>query len=507
MDSNQKIAQNTIVLYIRTFFTMCIGLYTSRVVLDVLGVDDYGIYNVVGGFVSMFSIISATLTASTQRFITFELGKKTDSYSREIFSTAIIIHAAIALIILVLAESIGVYFLNHQMNIPVERMTAANWVFQLSLLAFVISLISVPYTATIVAHENMKAFAYITLLESVLKLVIVYFLLIFTCDYLILYALLMFIVALIIRVIYSIYCKKKYTECSFVIVKEKTFYKQMLGFSGWNFIGSSATVLNNYGINVIINLFFGVALNAARGIASQIESVVNQFVGNFSMAINPQITKSYASGDRRYMMELITFGSKCSFFLLYIVALPLMIEAEYVLHLWLTNVPEYTVLFTRLSLIYILIQSFSQTLYTAMLATGDIRDYQIVVGGIALLSCPIAYFVYKLGFAPEYSYYVTIIIALACLAARLIMLRKMISLSIGHFINKVVIRSLIVALTSAIPTLLFVGQIEQGFLRLILTIVVSVLITILSVYFIALSRSERNMVMFFISAKFKRNKQ
>ena len=297
-NNSKRIAKNTLLLYIRTFITMAISLYTSRVILEVLGINDFGIYNVVGGFVGMFALISATLTSSTQRFITYELGKKDENHSQEIFSTAVLIHIIIALVIIVLAESVGVYFLNNQMNIPISRLTAANWVFQFSLITFVVNIISIPYNSTIIAHERMAAFAYITLIESILKLLIVYLLILSTFDKLIIYGALMLLVSLAIRIIYGVYCSKNFIECKFKLVKERFYYKQILGFSGWNIIGSSSVVLTNYGINILLNIFFGVAVNAARGITTQVDNALNQFVSNFVMALNPQITKSYASGNR-----------------------------------------------------------------------------------------------------------------------------------------------------------------------------------------------------------------
>ena len=276
-NNSKRIAKNTLFLYIRTFITMFISLYTSRVILEVLGIDDFGIYNVVGGFVGMFSLISATLTSSTQRFITFELGKKGKNNSQDVFSSAILIHVIIAFIIIILAESIGVYFLNTQMNIPLSRLTAANWIFQFSLITFVVNIVSIPYNSTIIAHERMTAFASITLIEALLKLLIVYMLKLSTFDKLIVYGILILSVSLVIRIVYGVYCSRNFVECKFRLVKKNLYYKQILGFSGWNIIGTSSSVLATYGINVLLNIFFGVAVNAARGIAAQVDNAVSQF--------------------------------------------------------------------------------------------------------------------------------------------------------------------------------------------------------------------------------------
>lgn len=489
--NNKRIAQNTFLLYIRTFITMIIALYTSRIVLQELGVEDFGIYNVVGGFVGMFSLISATLTSSTQRFITFELGKKTNNHTQEVFSTAIIIHISIALLIIVLAESLGLWFLNEKMSIPIERLNAANWVFQFSLITFIINLISIPYNSAIIAHEKMAAFAYISLIEASLKLSIAYTLKINIYDNLIVYGFLMLCTAIIIRFIYGFYCSRRFPESHFIFIKEKKYYKQILGFSGWNILGSSSVVLSNYGINVLLNLFFGVATNAARGITNQVDNAINQFVSNFTMAINPQITKAYASNNHSYMMKLVMLGSRYSFYLLLLITLPILFETEYILNLWLKNVPNYTIIFIRLSICYTLCQSLSNTLYIAMLATGKIRNYQLVVGSLAIMSFPLAYIFFKLGLPPEFGYYATIIISISCLIARLIMLRGMIRISIRAFFKEVICKICIVTPIASLIPFLITSIMPQGFKRLIFTVIITIISTSIIIFIIGVSKEER----------------
>ena len=502
--NNKRIAKNTLLLYVRTFITMTIALYTSRVILKVLGVDDFGIYNVVGGFVGMFSLISSTLVSSTQRFITFELGKKQDSHFQEIFSTAVTIHVIIALVIIILAESIGLWFLNSKMQIPSERLVAANWVFQFSLMTFLMNLISTPYNATILAYEKMAAFAYITLFESVLKLISVLFLLLISYDKLIIYGFLMLMIALIIRTTYSVYCSRNFQECKYIIVREKSYYKQILGFSGWNVIGSSSGVLTNYGLNILLNLFFGVTVNAARGIAIQLDSAINQFASNFTMAINPQITKYYAAGEFNYMMQLVIRSSRYCYYLLLIMSIPVLFETEYILSLWLKVVPAYTIVFVRLSLIYTLCQSFSNPLYTAMLATGKIRNYQIFVGGMALLSFPLSYVLFELSFPPESCYYITIFISISCLAIRVGMLRNMINLSIRFFIKEVLFRSVVVTVLSIIVPCFIVIVMPNGIFRLCVLILSSMIITNISVLFLGISKEEHNLFLKIIRNKIRK---
>lgn len=376
---------------------MAVSLYTSRVVLNALGVEDFGIYNVVGGVVAMFSVLSGSLSTAISRFITYELGKGNKENLNKIFSSAVTIQFGLAGIIILLAETIGIWFLNIKMNIPEVRMEAANWVFQFSIITFAINLISVPYNASIIAHEKMSAFAYISILEAVGKLTIAYLITISPIDKLIFYAILMCVVALIVRLTYGNYCKRHFSECTYHFSWDKLLLKQMFGFAGWNFIGASSAILRDQGGNVVINLFCGPTVNAARGIAFQVNNAVNQFVTNFMTALNPQITKSYASGDKEYMMTLIFQGARLSFYMLFLLSLPILVNTHYILTLWLKIVPEHAVLFVQLILIFALSESISQPLITAMLATGKIRNYQIIVGGLQMMNLPVSYILLQIG--------------------------------------------------------------------------------------------------------------
>ena len=314
--NNRKIAKNTLLLYFRMLLTMAVSLYTSRIILNTLGVEDFGIYNVVGGVVAMFSIISGSLSAAISRFITYELGREGYDRLKVIFSSAVTIQVILAFLICILAEVGGVWFLNTQMNIPVERVVAANWVLQCSIFTFMINLISIPYNAAIIAHERMKAFAYVSILEVVLKLLVAFALYIVIFDKLKVYAVLLLIVALIIRFVYAYYCKRHFKECTYRFIYDKEVLREMAGFAGWNLIGSSAGVLKDQGVNIVINLFCGTTVNAARGIAVQVNNATQSFVRNFMTALNPQITKSYASSDSEYLMKLLYKGSRLSFYML-----------------------------------------------------------------------------------------------------------------------------------------------------------------------------------------------
>lgn len=498
--NNKRIAKNTLLLYFRMLLTMAVSLYTSRVVLHTLGVEDFGIYNVVGGVVAMFSVISGSLSAAISRFITYELGKGDKDKLTRIFSSSVTIQLGLGLIILILAEAIGVWFLNAKMTIPVNRMYAANWVFQLSILTFIINLISVPYNAAIIAHEKMSAFAYISILEVVAKLVIVYLLLVSPIDRLIFYAILMASVAVIIRLVYGYYCKRHFDECTYHFIFDKELLKKMFGFAGWNFIGASSAVLRDQGGNIVINLFCGPAVNAARGIAYQVNSAIHGFVSNFMMALNPQITKSYAAGDKDYMMILIFQGARLSFYILLMLSLPVIINAHYILTLWLKIVPEHTTLFVQLVLIFAMSESISNPLITAMLATGNIRNYQIVVGGLQMMNLPISYVLLRLGCIPETVLIVAICISQCCLAARLYMLRSIIGLSVSQYLSKVYLNVLLVAVLSAIIPYIIFYYLNETFVSFILICVVSAICTCIVIYYIGCNNQERQFILSKIKA-------
>ena len=493
--NNKRIAKNTLLLYIRMLFMMAVSLYTSRVILHTLGVEDFGIYNVVGGVVAMFSAISGSLSAAISRFITYELGKGDKGKLVRIFSSSVTIQIGLGLIILVLAELVGVWFLNEKMNIPDGRMYAANWVFQLSILTFIINLVSVPYNAAIIAHEKMSAFAYISILEVLAKLVIVYLLIISPIDKLIFYAVLMTTVALMIRFVYGYYCKRHFEECTYHFIFDKELLKKMFGFAGWNFIGAASAVLRDQGGNIVINLFCGPAVNAARGIAYQVNTAINGFVGNFMMALNPQITKSYASGDKDYMMTLIYQGARLSFYILLLLSLPVIINVHYILTLWLKIVPEHTTLFVQLVLIFAMSESISNPLITAMLATGKIRNYQIVVGGLQIMNLPISYILLRLGCIPETVLIVAICISQCCLAARLYMLKNIIGLSVRQYLRKVYFNVLIVTMLSAIFPYIIFYCLNETFINFILICVVSVISTFVVIFYVGSNKQERQFML------------
>lgn len=495
--NNKRIAKNTLFLYFRTILVMVVSLYTSRVVLDTLGITDYGIYNVVGGVVAMFGMVSSSLSSAISRFITFELGRGNTNKLRRIFSTSINIQLGISLIVVVLGETLGLWFLNHKMNIPTERMPAANWVLHCSLLTFAINLISIPYNAAIIAHERMSVFAYVSLLEVTLKLAVTYLLYVSLWDKLIFYSLLLVAVALCIRLVYGAYCSRHFEETKYEFFHDHSLVKEMAGFAGWNFIGSSSALLRDQGGNIVINLFCGPAVNAARGVATHVNSAIHSFVSNFMTALNPQITKSYAVGNSAYMMQLIFQGARLSFYLLLLLSLPVIINAPFILSLWLKTVPDHTVQFVRLVLLFAMSESISHPLITAMQATGRIRNYQIVVGGLQMMNLPVSYILLRMGCIPEAVLYVAIAISQCCLVARLYMLRGMIKLQVRKYLKEVYCNVCMVAFCSALIPYLLSDRLPVTFATFMLNIAVSLFCTVTVVYLIGCNRGERR----FIQAK------
>ena len=451
-DNNKRIAKNTLLLYFRMLFMMVVSLYTSRVILNALGVEDFGIYNVIGGIVAMFSVISSSLSTSISRFITFELGKGNQDRLKAIFATSISIQFGLSLLVIVAAETAGLWFVNYKMVISPERLAAANWVYQFTIFTFVVNLISVPYNAAIIAHEKMSAFAYISIIDALGRLGVATLVLISPIDNLIFYGLLSALLAVLIRILYGCYCKKHFEECDFEFTFDKSLFKQMFGFAGWNFIGATSGIFKTQGINILINLFYGAVINAARGISVQVNTAVTSFSNNFMTALNPQITKSYAVGDFIYMHKLIFEGTKFSFYLMLFLSMPILMETDQILTVWLKLVPPHAVDFVRVTLVYALVECISAPLITSMLATGSIKKYQIIVGGTNLLIIPLAYVLLKFGSFdgfPEITIIVAMLIAAVNLVQRIMLLRDMIKLDVVAYCKNVIFRIVLVSMISS----------------------------------------------------------
>lgn len=490
---NARLAKNTMFLYFRMIFIMAVTLYTSRVVLRVLGVEDFGIFNVVAGVVAMFGFLNSSMSATTQRFISFSLGKG-DANLNKVFSTCVLTHALIALGVLVLVESVGLWFLYNKMIIPEGRMDAAFWVFQFSALSTVVTVMSIPFNADIIAHEKMSAFAYISIVEVCLKLLIVFLLDVGNIDKLVLYGFLLLLVQCGIFLTYMGYCLRHFKESRFRFVYEKKLFSEVFSFAGWNLWGYLASILYTQGLSILLNVFFGPVVNAARGLANQVDGAIRLFASNFQMAINPQIVKTYAAKDLESMHKLVFRSSKFSFFLLLALSLPVMIEAPVILRLWLSTVPDWTVSFLRLMLVVVVFDSVANPLMTSATATGRVKLYQSVIGGIQLLIVPMAYLVLRAGGNPNSVFLVHICICVITFFVRLIIIHNMISLSIIKFLSEVFGRGLLVTLSSvAVPLALFI-LLPNELWTAILVVVCSVLSVVLFSYSIGLMPSERAFV-------------
>ena len=497
-ENSRRIVKNTLMLYVRMLVLMLIGFYTSRVVLEALGETDFGVYNVVGGVVAMFTVISGALNSAISRFVTFELGKGEgkDEACRtaqlnKVYSTAVLIQAAIALIVAVIAEPVGIWFINNEMTIAPERIPAAIWVLHFSVFSFVVNLLSVPQMASITAHERMSAYAYIGLLDGFLRLMVAFLILRSPFDRLVSYASLMAVAVLVVRITYGLYCRRNFEECRFRPVFDRKLVKEMFAFAGWNFIGVSSGVLRDNGGNILVNLFFGPAMNAARGVAVQVFTALQGFVTNFMTAVNPQITKSYAAGDYNYLFALIRKSSKMSFYLLFVIALPVLFNTEYLLQIWLKDVPQGTVLFVQLFLIFALSESLSNPMITAMLATGRIRNYQLIVGGIQLLNVPVSYAILKAGATPQSTVMVAIVLSQICFFVRLYLLKRETGYEASKHIMTVYINVLTVAAVAVLIPSAIKNLLPEGFAGFLISAAIAVVSAGLSVLYIGCTKDER----------------
>ena len=497
--NNKRIAKNTILLYGRMFLIMAVSLFTSRVVLNTLGVEDYGIYNVVGGVVTMFAFLNGALLTSTQRYLTFDLGKGDYEHLKKVFTTSIYVHGIISVLIVILGETAGLWFFYKKMVIPEDRMVAAMWVYQLSIITMVIQVMSAPYNSVIIAHEKMGVFAVISILETILKLLIVYVLLVWSGDKLILYAILVVLVQILIRIIYSQYCNNHFEESKLVKVIEKPLLKEMTKFAGWNIWGNLAATLFGTGLNLLLNVFFGPVVNAARGIAVQVETAVAQFSTNFLMAVNPQITKLYAQNNLEEMHLLLFRSSKFACYLLLMISLPVIMETQTILTLWLKIVPDYTEPFLRILLAIVIVDSMARPLMTAAAATGDVKKYQSVIGGILLAIVPIAYVVLKLGGDPTSVYIVHLSVCIVAFLARLLIIRPMIKLSLRHFFTSVIVPCGLVAVSSFILSYVIKILLSDGILSVFGVCMISALLVAAFAYTFGLTKGERA----FVNAKAK----
>lgn len=503
-NDNGRIAKNTLYLYVRTLLVMLVSLYTSRVVLQALGNDDFGVFQLVGGAVGMFGFLTNALSVSISRFITFELGRGNEERLQQVFSASIRILLVLSLCVILLGETVGLWLLNHWMNIPPGKEVAAGWVWQCTLLVFVLNLLSVPYNAAIIAHEQMNAFATISIVEVMLKLGVALALQMVWQDKLIVYALLTVAVALIIRITYGAYCHRHFQECRFRVGGQPQMAREMLSFTGYSFFNHVPYILNTQAMVLLINQFFPVAVITARGIAHQVEAAVIQLVANFTTAVKPQITKTYASGEHERMFMLICMGSKYGFFLMLLFSVPLIVEAPYVLRLWLGQVPPFTVDFMRLSLVGYLISMLGETGYTACQATGHIRRYTIIVSSVALLPLPLTWVCYRLGGSAHYAYYTYILTYALVNIVRLRLMKRMMGFPPMMFVRQVFVRVLIVAVPAFALPALVASHMDEGLLRLVVTGGASLTGTCLWTWLLGMGSHERQYIISLTLKKLKR---
>lgn len=491
---NSRIAKNTLLLYIRQFFVLAISLYTSRLVLATLGVSDYGVYNVVGSVVTMFVFIRSAMGNATNRYIAYALGKGDEADLKRIFSTCLFVHFLLAAIIVVLSESVGLWLLYNKLEIPEGRMPAAFWVMQFSIITCAIGVLCVPYDAEIIAHEKMSTFAFLSILDVTLKLLLVFLLKVIPFDKLVFYGFFLLCVQILNRIIYGFYCWKKFPETRKANQKDAVLIKEMFGFAGWNLLGNTASIVCAPVINVLLNMFFGPVVNAARGVAVQVQGAAKGFISNFQLAVIPQITKNYAAGNLERMKTLIISCSKLSYFLFLCLALPLLLEAKQILSLWLVEVPEHSVNFLRLVFCIMLVESWEQPLHTANLATGKIKVFQSVKGITLLLTLPIAYIALRKGASPEIVFIIQLFVTLGSLLVQLFILRPLIGLSLRRYYLEVFGRTFVVTLAaSIIPGLLFYYM-QDTILSMFIIMLISVLSVAGFVYLIGLNKPEKAFV-------------
>lgn len=485
-------------LYMRMLVSILVNLYTVRLLWQILGVDDYGIFNVVGGIVLLLSFLLGSMVASTQRFISFAIGRNDFESLRKIFSMSIVVHVLMAVFVVVLLETAGLWFVNARLNIPEGRMYATNWVYQCSIATFVFNILSVPYNACIVAHERMNIYGYLGILDVILKLLIVLVVDILPFDRLISYSVLLVVESGMMRIIYSVYCTRNFRECKYVRVMDRCLLKEMFSFTGWNFFGAMGISVRDQGLNILVNIFFNVAVNAAKGVATQVGSVISGFATNFTMAVNPQITKRYASGAIQSMLSLMFSSCKYSIVLMAVVVIPLMPSAETVLKLWLGSVAPYSVGFLRLILIVALIDSVINPIITALHATGKIKKFQIVISIIMIANLPIAWLWLRLDANPFIVMYVTIITSVIGVTARLWLLHELVPFPVGKFFRTVYARTLPIILTLIAVSFWMFGYFADNIWGLLGFVVCSVAMTCVVFLFFGLDRTERQTVYGFI---------
>jgi len=504
-ENNKRIAKNTTMLYFRMLLTMGVSLYTVRVILNTLGAADYGIFNVVGGIVTMFTFLSGSMASASQRFFAFELGRKNYEQLKKTFAITITIYVMIAIIILILAETVGLWFLNTQMTIPEDRLVAANWVYQFAIFSFMMTVLTIPYNAAIIAHERMKVYAYVSIADVVLKLLIVYLLVVFSYDKLKLYAVLTFVVTSIITLIYRTYCKWKFEECRFAIYWNKPLFKEIISYSGWNIIGAIASVLRHQGINILLNIFFNPIVNAAYAVARQIQAALLTITNNLYVATRPQITKYYAQEELELMWKLVFVSIKISYYLFIVLSIPLFFEVEYVLFLWLGKIPQYAPVIIRFILVVLSMEILSNQLIAVLQAANKLKVFQIISSGILLLNLPVSFVLLKFGGSVYSPFIASIFITVLYIVSQIVITKKEVAFSVYPYLKEI-FRLILVTFITIVPPYFVYKQMDFGLLRLVAIISVSFIVAVTTIWTIGLNLNEKKLVTNYIKTRRINNK-
>ena len=507
MANNHLIAKNTIFLYVRMLLSMGIYLYTTRVVLSILGVEDYGIYNVVGGLVAMFSFLNATMSGATSRFITFELGKNS-SKLQTVFSVALTIHIIIALIVFLIGETFGVWFLENELTIPATKMYEAKWLLQFSIMTMIFSFTQVPYNASIIAHEKMNVYAYFELVNVGLKLLSVYLLLIIDTNKLIFYGAIVMLIQIGVTLLYRLYCINKWEHCKFKLSLDREFLRPLLSYSGWDLFGNASLVARTQGVNILLNIFFGAVMNAAAGIAMQVQTAAMSFATNVMTAFRPQIVKTYATKSYNEMINLISLGSIITYVLYLIIVTPLIFEMDFILHIWLKEVPNYTVCFCQLALLMDLVSNSGRFLMIGIDATGRIKETSLLLGCLYLLVIPISYVLFKYQAEPYTPYIYNLLTPLLAIPINLFWLHKYISkFSPMAYFRKIIVRLIYVTFISLFIGLIIRENMDVAWVRLFMIFICCSFSSLLLSFYICLSHSQRTVLLTFIKSKLNGRKE
>ncbi len=505
-ESNSKrIAKNTLLLYFRMILIMVVSLYTSRIILNELGVEDFGIYNLVAGVVILFSFLSNAMITATQRYLSIAIGKKDEKYIQAVFSTSLLSHFFLIFFIFLAAETIGLWLINAKLEIPADRMSATNFVYQLAILTTCVNIIRIPYNASIIANERMSFFAYVSIVETFLKLAVVWALAITPGDKLVIYSFLLLLVAIVIDIAYWYYCQRFLLANKFYLKTNKKLFVELTSFSVWNLFGGLADIGYKQGTNIILNLFWGVSINAVLGITNQIRNALIPFIGNLQLAVNPQMVKSYALGDYEYFKILVYRISKYSYFLMLIIVFPIIFNIDLILELWLKNPPEHTAIFAILTSVYCLVDSLTGPLWAAMQAGGKIKRFQIVTGICLLLNLPVSYLFLMYGYAPSVVLIIQIVITGFTVGVRVLFVKYYLQFSIRNYVREVIFPIVFVTALS-LPIALYIYAETGGYYRLLLFILFVPMMCYI-IYVCGTCKSEKEMVMRSIRTKFLKRKQ